>query len=146
PGRTTGVDVDALVLASEAGGRAASQPLAALASAAGPAPRLEVLDSGPTPHHLPPDPAPEGAVVILGESLNRGSTATAGGTDLGPPRLVDGYANGWFIPPSADPTDIRLEWTPQRTVRWGFLATAVTALLCTAVLVIGRRRAGPAPA
>ena len=57
---------------------------------------------------------------------------------LGPPQLVDGFANGWLIDPAkygADAT-VSLQWTPQNWV-WVALAVSGAAMLaCLAILVV----------
>ena len=66
---------------------------------------------------------------ILGESINKGWTATVGG---GPawckPVLIDAFANGWRIDPAAvaqyvhdGQLDVTLTWTPQKSVDWAVL-------------------------
>ncbi len=46
----------------------------------------------------------------------RVGTPSVAGKDLGPPQLIDGYANGWLVTPKTSGRDmvITLEWTPQR--------------------------------
>lgn len=74
--------------------------------------------------------------LVLGQSHNLGWTATVEGRDLGAPTLVNGYANGWEIPPGQERT-IELTWTPQRVVDIALLASAVAVLL-TLVLAVRR--------
>ena len=40
-----------------------------------------------------------GRWLVLGQSHNRGWHATIDGNDLGPPVVIDGFANGWLLPP-----------------------------------------------
>jgi hypothetical protein len=63
----------------------------------------------------------------------------AGGHDLGPPQLVDGYANGWLVtPPSAGAAgfDVVFEWTPQRQVWAAIWLSLLGALLCLGIIVV----------
>jgi hypothetical protein len=72
--------------------------------------------------------------VVLGQSWNLGWHATVGGHDLGPPQLVDGYANGWQLPAGKGTVVVHLEWTPQRVV-WGAIAASVAAILLALLLI-----------
>jgi hypothetical protein len=75
--------------------------------------------------------------LVLGQSLDTGWTAHVdGGPSLGPPRRIDGYANGWLVHPSRGQVlTISLRWTPQSRVRIGLWVSAVTALLCIFLMV-----------
>jgi arabinofuranan 3-O-arabinosyltransferase len=151
PGVVTGIDLDAVVLTSEADGRPAAEPLAPLGQPPGSGvaddgPTLDVRSTSATEHRVTVITGAEPAVVVLGENRNAGWHATVDGLDLGPPQLVDGYANGWVIPASDQPVDVRLSWTPQRQVRWGFAGSLLTTVGCLVVLSVGaRRRRRPAP-
>lgn len=147
PGARTGIDVDAVVLTSEADGRAAAEPLAPLGEGGtSPGePSLEVRSRGTTEHRATVTTGSGPLMVVLGENRNDGWHATADGVDLGSPQLVDGYANGWVLPASDGPVDLRLSWTPQAQVRWGFAASALTAAACLTTLVLGSRRARRRP-
>ncbi|MGH9214828.1 MAG: alpha-(1-_3)-arabinofuranosyltransferase domain-containing protein [Acidimicrobiales bacterium] len=146
-GREVGIDVDRVVLASAPGGGPAADPREPLGQQRGPRPAVEVLASGVTRHEARVDTAGHDTILALGESRNDGWHATADGVDLGPPRLVDGYANGWVIPASDHPVEVTLRWTPQRAIHAGLIASGVAALACLALVVLARRpRAGALPA
>ena len=71
--------------------------------------------------------------LVMGQSFNPGWHATtADGTDLGPPTLINGFANGWLVNPGEVGPDAKIviEWTPQRTV-WIALALSLIGLLVT---------------
>jgi arabinofuranan 3-O-arabinosyltransferase len=145
-GREVGVDVDQLVL--HAPGSATG------AGPGGSAPRVEVLDAGRDRVVVGLTGATGASWLVLGQSFSPGWRArTADGVDLGPPTLVDGFANGWLIDPArtgADPV-VELRWAPNVAVRWALVASAVSALAALAVACWprGRRRAEdppPAPA
>jgi hypothetical protein len=78
--------------------------------------------------------------LVLGQSRSPGWHAhVAGGHDLGPPQLVDGYANGWLVtPPSAGAAgfDVVFEWTPQRQVWAAIWLSLLGALLCLGIIVV----------
>jgi hypothetical protein len=90
--------------------------------------------TGATPH----DPF----WLVLGQSHTDGWHATAGGKDLGPPVLVDGYANGWRIDPAGAEMAVELSFTPQRRVDLSLTISGFSALLC---LLLALRRPRPLP-
>jgi hypothetical protein len=152
PGVATGIDLDALVLRSAAGGgpSTATGPLVAEAAAGGGSgtstPRIEVVYdhgdrlalrvSGATPG--------EPFWLVLGQSFNSGWQATAEGRVLAAPRLVDGFANGWLVVPRHGTFDVSLAFTPQRQVDGALWLSALAALGCV-VLALGRPRRAAAP-
>jgi hypothetical protein len=155
PGVQTGVDVDGLVLGSNAEGEPLALgdggSLAALRAdrPAADAPRVEVVRNGRTDLALRVHGARPGTPfwLVLGESNNAGWKATVDGADAilasgtdGRSTLVDGYANGWLVEPNQATFDVTVEWTPQRTV-WIALAISAAALLaCLALVIAGLRR------
>jgi hypothetical protein len=79
--------------------------------------------------------------LVLGQSVNAGWHARVDGRDLGAPRLIDGFANGWRIPAVADGTQVEFVWTPQRGVNLALLASLAGVLVCLGVVAVtGRRR------
>jgi hypothetical protein len=134
-GRDTGIDIDRLVLDSP-GPRAVGRDDAA------PAPRVEVLDCGRTTCHLRVRDTRRPFWLVLGQSHNRGWSARAGGRPLGPPQLVDGFANGWLVRADAGgaPVEIRLAWTPQRRVWWALALSGAGVVACVALALIDPRR------
>ena len=63
-------------------------------------PTVRVLGSTATSAKLEVEGATRPFWLVLGESLNAGWEATGpGGQSLGPPQLIDGYANGWYVTP-----------------------------------------------
>lgn len=121
--------------------------------------KLALWSPSPDPH---PEPAPPGAVevtgqrphaisarltdldpdrpvwLILGQNLSTGWTATADGVDLGPPRLVDGFANGWMLDPPDSEVVVELRFAPQRDVNLALALSALGVVLCVALLVLSR--------
>jgi hypothetical protein len=145
-GRDLGIDIDSVVLASAPGGGPAVDPREPLGQHGGARPGVKLGASGDTRHEALVDTADHDTILVLGESRNDGWHATAGGVDLGPPREVDGYANGWVIPASDHPVEVRLRWTPQRRVDAGLVVSGVAALACVALVVFAQRpRAGALP-
>ena len=78
-----------------------------------------------------------GRWLVLGQSHNLGWAATLDGVSLGPPTLVDGFANGWAVPASGG--TVELVWTPQKLVDRALVFSAVAVLT---ILVLAVR---PAP-
>lgn len=117
----SGWAVDTLSLASAAGGGA---PVAAMPGPPATAPvRVLHQDRTSLTVRVPPTAGP--LWLVLGQSLSSGWQATLpSGRSLGAPMLVDGYANGWYIPGGLrTPTVITIRWTPQRLV-WAAIAVS----------------------
>ncbi|MBA3281784.1 MAG: hypothetical protein H0U29_06095, partial [Acidimicrobiia bacterium] len=141
-GSFTGLDLDRVVLRSAAGGRAdvgAGTIVTATSPGAG-RPDVRVDREGRTKIDLTVTGADDAFWLVLGQSHNTGWTATADGKDLGEPILVDGYANGWEVPPGQT-ISVHLEWTPQKVV-WAAVAASVLFVLLALALVAWPRRAG----
>ena len=139
-GVDTGIDLDGLVLGSEAGGDALALGeggvVPPVAEERAEPPRVEVLESGRTEMKLRVEGADAPFWLVLGESENAGWRATVGGDDVGGSALVNGYANGWLVEPTGDATmTVTLSWTPQRVV-WVALAVSAAAFLLCLVLAL----------
>jgi hypothetical protein len=170
PGTATGINVDGLVLGSDAGGGAMTLgPRGALptSSVATPGagmggsqrvadrilsstPRLRLTKNGRTDLRVHVDGATPGTPfwLVLGESVNAGWKATVPGAGTTGSTLADGYANGWLVNPRSATFDVALHWTPQRRVWASLLLSGPVLLLCTALVVggviVARRRTCPA--
>ena len=147
-GTTTGIDLDRLTLTSDAGGAAA--PITAAGTPAAtvrpPSPTVHVTDTGMTSASARVGPDHPGFWLVLGQSHNAGWTATANGRSLGDPVLVDGYANGWWVPAGSAPLAIELRWTPQRTLWIALGLSLLAAAVCCVLALRGRHWPGPRPA
>ena len=141
-GRSSGLDIDRLVLRSAAGGKAAPAQAGTLVAqaAAGRAarsPKVEVIADG----HDHTDVKVTGATpgtpfwLVLGQSQNPGWTAEVGGKSLGEPQLVDGFANGWRITPTSSSFRVDMSFAPQKRVDLAIAISLVAALLCLVLLV-----------
>ena len=150
-GTATGLDLDQLVLDSAPGGgpERADRPDALVAVPTSAAPSVRLVRTGATTVEaqvrVTPSTARQPFWLVLGESLNAGWQARLdGGPSLGPPRLVDGFANGWPLPPGAVRpgrwTTVTLTWAPQRAVAGGLVVSAAAALVCLGLLLWPRRR------
>jgi arabinofuranan 3-O-arabinosyltransferase len=138
-GRATGIDLDRLVLRSADGGGAAAAP--------GGAPVVEVTGEGRTSFDLDLHDVDGPFWLVLGQSHNAGWEASVDGLgDLGPSRIVDGYANGWWVEPGdARELSVALRWTPQGMVWWALALSVLAALACLALVLFGRRHHALAP-
>ncbi|WCO67475.1 alpha-(1-_3)-arabinofuranosyltransferase family protein [Iamia majanohamensis] len=107
--------------------------------APGPAGTVEVLADGPEDVHLRVD-APDGGVLLTGESWDDRWVATVDGEDLGAASPHD-TLGGWELPPGED-LDVRLEFAPARIHRLAMVVSLVAAAGCVALAVTGgpRRR------
>ena len=123
--------VDALALTSAAPGPAPATPAAGAVLAAGTAGRgsydgVRVVVKHP-------------AWLVLGEGYNRGWQAWCDGRALGAPVPLDGYANGWPVPPGC--RSVHLAFAPNRLALVGYVVSAVVVLGCLlALIAIGWRR------
>jgi arabinofuranan 3-O-arabinosyltransferase len=143
PGTTTGIDLDGLVLASGAGGGAATLtgPATTLASPAPAPPALHLTSSGETTVHGTVSGAQGPFWFVLGQSFNSGWHAVVNGHDLGAPQLVDGMSNGWLVHPGhATTLSVTLKWTPQNRVWVALAISGLTMLLCALLALWPRRR------
>ena len=161
-GSDTGIDVDQLVFTSPAPTPPPLAPArpgakAAPAEPASPAPSAPT-DSASSPNEVKVQrhrdtsftatvsASAAGRWLVLAQSHNRGWTAVTDGTDLGKPVVIDGYANGWWLPPGGESV-VELRWTPQRLVDAALALSAVFALITVALAYKGRRTPKPtAPA
>ena len=132
-GNDTGIDLDRLVLTSSG-----------LGSSTVPLPEVTVVDRGRTSMTVEVGPTDRPIWLVLGQSHDEGwELQDERGVDLGPPSLVDGFANGWLIHPPDDGSAIYdLRWAPQRFVRIGLGLSVLAALGCLWLLVRGRRDPG----
>ena len=76
--------------------------------------------------------------LVLGQSVSAGwSASVAGGHRLGAPQLVDGYANGWYVPAGLikGPTTVTINWRPQEVV-WAAIGVSAVALAASVGLVL----------
>ena len=150
-GADTGIDIDQLVLTSPAPTPPPPAPAspgaeAAPTDSATPAPidspsspgEVEVKRHRDTNFTATVPASTTGRWLVLAQSHNQGWQATADGIDLGEPVVIDGYANGWWLPPG-DKTTVELHWTPQRLVDAALALSAIITLFTIALAWRGRR-------
>ncbi len=157
PTTCTGWNLDQLVLDSAGGGGAgpAASPTAAgtpslPATQPGAAPTVTQTSSHIDNLGAKVTGATQPFEFVLGESVNKGWQAVASpgpgapagshSVDLGPPQLVDGFANGWHVTAEdlhalGGPNfTVALTWQPQQLVWLALAVSGATLLLC---LVLG---------
>ena len=162
-----GWNVDELTLTSAAGGgptpavaptppvgAAAATP--AVAAPAPAAPRVVAREISATSWSLAVRHASAPFELVLGESLDAGwhAVATPGpaakrgarSVTLGPPTLVDAFANGWQVSRAdlralgGSHFTVSLVWTPQRLAWAGIAVSAVAIPGCVLLAALPRRR------
>jgi len=146
PRLPSGWSIDQLALESAAGGGpAAAPPTPDAGSASSPAtpngaaaPSLRLDGQNRTSWRVTVDGNGNAFWLVLGQSFSDGWAATLpGGKSLGPSKLIDGYANGWYVPAGEinGPTVIDLTWTPQKLV-WAAITVSAAALLMSVLLAV----------
>jgi arabinofuranan 3-O-arabinosyltransferase len=86
---------------------------------------------------------PRPAWLVLGESYNKGWSASCNGRSLGAPQVIDGYANGWLAP--AGCARVSFTFTPQSSAVISYVTSGVVCAALIVFLLFGlarRRRAG----
>jgi hypothetical protein len=84
------------------------------------------------------------AWLVLGQSYNAGWHATCDGRSLGPPQVIDVFANGWRVGPGC--TSVSITFAPQHEIDLGFIIGAIACLVLALVLVAARPGSPVAPA
>jgi arabinofuranan 3-O-arabinosyltransferase len=158
----TGWNIDQLVLDSAAGGLPAAAPTTTAsgvpglaATQAGPAPTVTVTSVHTDSQAARVTGAHAPFVLVLGQSINTGwqAVATPGAgarsgshpVNLGPPQLIDGFANGWAVTGpdlkalGGPSFTVSLTWTPQRSVWIALTLSGLTILLCLVLAFLPER-------
>lgn len=134
-GRTTGIDIDQLLLSSPATGSAGAAPTRA------PTTGVKVTSTARLAYEVKVPKDSTGSWLVLGQSSNDGWKLTVDGKDLGPSMLVNGFANGWYLDPALTAgKTLHLEWTPQSVVWIALLLSALATLACLGLIVWSRPR------
>ena len=77
--------------------------------------------------------------LVLGESFDKGWRARCNGQDLGAPKPIEGYANGWLVDRGCSRVDFR--FAPNNTLRLAYLLS-IFGIPFLIVAVVRRRRPG----
>ena len=139
-----GWNVDALTLGSAAGGSAESLTATGLLPAPPAHPSAPVTVVRQNRTSMTVQVHGDGAPVwmVLGQSQSRGWTATTStGVNLGSSTLIDGYANGWYLPASLTrgTTTLTLTWTPQRVVNVALVLSGATLVISLVLIALPPR-------
>ena len=135
PRLPSGWSVDQVWLGSGAGGRAA--PLVATLTAVHTTPPVRVVSQDRTSMTVTVPTTGQPFWLVLGQSFSSGWTASVGGRSLGPPKLIDAYANGWYVPahPAGGAVVVHLRWSPQTAV-WAALALSAAGIVLCGLLAV----------
>lgn len=157
-GRSTGLDVDRVVLRSAAGGRPSRtrEPIRVEALSTAPAElagastidgarSIDLIEheSGRVEARITGATRGTPFWLVLGESYSDGWTATVDGATVDQPTLVDGFANGWRITPTSSTIDVQLRFDPQRRVDVALVISGLAALVCIVLALTGASRRLP---
>lgn len=137
-GATSGVVIDRLVWSSTATGSPDAGVTAAGTVAVTPrgsGPTVQVIRTGRATATAEVTGASRPFWLVLGQSQNAGWHATVDGRDVGPSKLVDGFANGWLIRPHQRTVTVDLEWVPQRTVVRSIAVSILAVMLCLGIIL-----------
>lgn len=128
--------------------RIALVPAAGPPAAPAPRPTIDVVSWSRGERALAVGPCPDGCWVTAGDGWNTGWEATADGTPLGEPEVLDGALSGWWLAPSPESRTVQLHWAPQTWTRraLGVSGVALAAVLLGLGLCRRRRASTPAPA
>ncbi len=132
PGATTGFHVDRVVFSERVGTRGTT-------SEVDPTEPI-VVESSSRHRVVEIPPCPNGCWLVHGEGFNPAWRASIEGVTAGEPTLIDGNANGWWIPPTTEPTRAEITWPVQRQLNIAFVLTLLALAACVALIVRGRRR------
>lgn len=116
---------------------AGDEPVGAGAPVAG---EVQVDERSPDRMELTVD-APDGAVLVTGESYDERWFATVDGRDLGAADLYDGQS-GWVLPAGTD-LQVELRFRPGNRFRIASWVTLAAVAACLALVATGRGRRGP---
>ena len=101
---------------------------------------IEVTSVDRTTQTATVDGCREGCWLVLGEGYHPAWSATTDAGSLGPPELVDGGFNGWWIEPSTTDVVVTLRWTAQGPLNVALAVSIVGVVACLTLIVISRRR------
>ena len=127
PGSRTGFDIDQLVLEGP-------QLTPPLSEGVG---RVDAVRHRDTAYTVRVPARDDDRWLVLGQSHSRGWNATVDGTDLGPPTVIDGFANAWLLP-AGQAAAVELHWTPQRLVDWALRLSALAVAVAAVIAWRGR--------
>ncbi len=108
-------------------------------------PQLSVDRTSAAEYHVSAAAADEPYVLVVGQNIHPGWTATMDGADLGPATVVDGYAMGWVIR-DLDAHTFRIRYAAQGASDVALAVSGGGLIVAGALLVIPSGPRLPAPA
>ena len=88
-----------------------------------------------------------GCWFVYGAGYNEAWSVSVDGDDAGPPALLDGGFNGWWIQPSEGNVTVDVRWAAQRTLTIAIALTVGSIVCCVVLVGVARwRRRRPEPA
>jgi arabinofuranan 3-O-arabinosyltransferase len=141
-----GIDIDRLVLSSDAGG--GPLDLDDLPSTVDPAPATTDASFERVDASIQVGGSDVPYWLTLGQSWSEGWQAVAIASDgtrheLGPSIPVNGYANGWYVDPAVvgtGPLRLEMTWSPQRVVWVAVVLSAIGGVVCLVLMLRRPRR------
>ena len=101
-----------------------------------------VVASGRLDRTIRVDQCQEGCWLIVGEGYHPAWSARTDTGSLGPPQLVSGGSNGWWIPPSEGPTLVHVGWTAQQPLNAAVAFSVAMALAIALISFVDKPRPG----
>lgn len=108
-------------------------------------PQLSVDRTSAAEYHVSAAAADEPYVLVVGQNIHPGWTATMDGADLGPATVVDGYAMGWVIR-DLDAHTFRIRYAAQGASDVALAVSGGGLIVAGALLVIPSGPRSPEPA
>jgi hypothetical protein len=140
-GLDRGIDIDRVVLRSDATGAAAEGGVARGLSRTDAAATVTVDHDSRDSIATKVTSDGEPFWLVLSESLSEGWDPSSSDATFGPRTMVNGYANGWLVTPEfPGEFSVQLRWEPQRTVWIALAVSAIAVAACIALLVWPRRK------
>lgn len=134
-GLDSGIDVDRLVLRSDANANVGADTRATAS-----APTFELLSNRRDGATARIDSRGQPFWLVLSESASSGWAASGADAVIGERTMVNGYANGWLVTPrDSDAVTIELRWTPQRSVWWSAALSGLFGVLAVGILAFAAR-------
>ena len=106
-------------------------------------PSTKLLDGGKFSRSIEITGCETGCWLVFGEGFSTAWKASGPTGDLGPPVMVDGGFNGWWIEPTSTPIRVTVAWTQQRRFEFALLASLIAVAIAIGLLALDRRRSAP---
>ncbi|MFV0306255.1 MAG: alpha-(1-_3)-arabinofuranosyltransferase family protein [Desertimonas sp.] len=135
----SGWTIDRVVLGTPA-------PTTAATTSAAAGPVATVTEQGRLDRTVAVSGCAAGCWLVLGEGWHPQWRAGTADGSLGPPELVDGGFNGWWIEPSDGEVVVTIQWGAQRPLNLALAVSVVGLLACLGLVGVGWWRGRTRPA